>query len=226
MTKELFIKIQAALEAHIASCQLYLLGINTTDDLKKLTLGQAQELQRFCKAEESAMTKFAQGDLYHLIGMGELTPPQMMKLTYLTKDWLQYRSTIKTLAFNFEQIAKLPGLPVSSAYKLKLIDLVLTSGTETLKQQVSGPLPYAVSGNMIQVLAEDLSRFLNFWSEKAKVQFSANNFEQKLKAGAEYGGVRWTIDSTGNYVGIIKQDNVQQLFDGCAAKYAQENSVK
>ena len=96
MTKELFIKIQTALEAHISSCQLYLSGINTTDDLKNLTLGQAQELQRFCKAEESAMTKFAQGDLYHLIGMGELTPPQMMKLTYLTKDWLQYRSTIKT----------------------------------------------------------------------------------------------------------------------------------
>ena len=101
MTKELFIKIQAALEAHVSLCQFHLFGIETTDDLKKLTLGQAQELQRFCKAEEAAMTKFAQGDLYHLIGMGELTPPQMMKLTYLTKDWLQYRSTIKTLALFF-----------------------------------------------------------------------------------------------------------------------------
>lgn len=225
MTKEIFIKIQAALETHIASCRVYLSGINTTDDLKKLTLEQAQDLQRFCKAEESAMTKFAQGDLYHIIGMGELAPPQMMKLTYLAKDWLQYRSTVKTLAFNFEQISKLPGLPVSSAYKLKLTDLVLTSGTEVLKQNTK-TLPYAVSGNMIQVLAEDLPRFITFWSEKAKVQFSVNNFEQKLKAGVEYGGVRWTLDSTGNYVGIIKQDNVQQLFDGCAAKYAQENIVK
>ena len=220
MNKELFIKIQAALEAHISSCQDYLFGLETTDDLKKLTLGQAQDLQRFCKAEESAMTKFAQGDLYHLIGMGDLTPPQMMKLTYLAKDWLQYRSTIKTLAFNFEQISKLPGLPVSSAYKLKLTDLVLTSGTEVLKQS-TGTLPYAISGNLIQVLAEDLPRFIDFWSEKAKVQFSVNNFEQKLKSGAEYGGVRWTIDSTSNYVGVIKQDNVQQLFEGCAAKYTQ-----
>ena len=225
MNKELFIKIQAALEAHISSCQVYFSGIETTDDLKNLTLGQAQELQRFCKAEESAMTKFAQGDLYHLIGMGDLTPPQMMKLTYLAKDWLQYRSTVKTLAFNFEQISKLPGLPVSSAYKLKLADLVLTSGTEVLKQSTGG-LPYAVSGNLIQVLAEDLQRFIDFWSEKAKVQFSVNNFEQKLKSGVEYGGIRWTIDSTGNYVGVIKQDNVQQLFDGCAAKYTQENLVK
>lgn len=219
MNKELFIKIQAALEAHISSCQVYLFGLETTDDLKKLTLGQAQDLQRFCKAEESAMTKFAQGDLYHIIGMGDLTPPQMMKLTYLAKDWLQYRSTIKTLAFNFEQISKLPGLPVSAAYKLKLTDLVLTSGTEVLKQS-TGALPYAISGNLIQVLAEDLQRFIDFWSEKAKVQFSINNFEQKLKSGVEYGGVRWTIDSTGNYVGVIKQDNVQQLFEGCAAKYA------
>ena len=220
MTKELFIKIQTALEVHISSCQLYLSGINTTDDLRNLTLSQAQELQRFCKAEESAMTKFAQGDLYHLIGMGDLTPPQMMKLTYLAKDWLQYRSTIKTLAFNFEQISKLPGLPVSAVYKLKLTDLVLTSGPEILRHSI-GALPYVISGNLIQVLAEDLQRFLDFWSEKAKVQFSVNNFEQKLKSGAEYGGVRWTIDSTGNYVGVIRQDNVQQLFEGCAAKYAQ-----
>lgn len=220
MNKETFIKIQAALETHIASCRVYLQDIETTDDLKKLTLGQAQDLQRFCKAEETAMTRYAQGDLYHLIGMGDLTPPQMMKLTFLTKDWLQYRSTIKTLAFNFEQISKLPGLPVSSAYKLKLTDLVLTAGTEALRP-TSSELPYAVSGNLIQVLAEDLPRFIDFWSKKAKVQFSVNNFEQKIQAGVEYGGVRWTIDSTGNYVGVIKQDNVQQLFNGCAAKSAQ-----
>ena len=164
------------------------------------------------------MTKFVQNDLYHLIGMGDLTPPQMMKLTYLTKDWLQYRGTIKALSMNFDKISQLPKIPVASAYKLKLCDITLSSNTEALKLQTSGEVPYVVSGNMIQVLKEDLDEFIAFWSEKAKVCFSTNNFQQKLNAGVEYGGVRWTEDTTGNYVGIIKQENAQQLFDGCAQK--------
>lgn len=216
MNKETFAKIQATLEGKISACHFYLDSIKTTDDLKKLTIENAQVLQRFCRQEEAMMTKFVQNDLYHLIGMGDLTPPQMMKLTYLTKDWLQYRSTIKALAMNFDKISQLPGIPVASAYALKLCDLTLSSDPEAIKFVVSDKAPYAVSGNMIQVLKEDLTRFLAFWSEKAKVNFSVNNFEQKLKAGVEYGGVRWTVDNIGNYVGIIKQDSVQQLFEGCA----------
>lgn len=220
MNQEIFIKIQAKLEMHILRCSGYLDNIKTTDDLKKLTLEQAQQLQRFCKEEESTMTKFVQGDLYHLIGMGNLTPPQMMKLTYLTKDWLQYRGAVKTLSMNFDKISQLPKLPVSAAYKTKCFDLILTTGQEALQDSVSSEVPYAVSGNMIQVLGQDLSRFIAFWSDKAKAPFSENNFLQKLKAGSEYGGVRWTVDNYGNYVGIIKQDNVRQLFEGCAAKTA------
>lgn len=217
MNKETFDKIKETLETRIVRCTIYFDKVKTTDDLKQLTIEQAQMLQRFCRQEEAEMTKFVQNDLYHLIGMGDLTPPQMMKLTFLTKDWLQYRSTIKTLAMNFDKISQLPSIPVASAYKLKLCDLALASNTDALKHPDTG-VPYAVSGNMIQVLKEDLPVFLTFWSEKAKMQFSENNFLQKIKAGAEYGGVRWTIDSTGNYVGIIKQDNSQQLFTGCAQK--------
>ena len=223
MKKEIFEKIQARLEARIAKCNLYLYEIETTDDLKKLTIERAQVLQRFCKEEETVMTKFVQCDLYHLIGMGNLTPPQMMKLTYLVKDWLEYRSTIKTIAMNFDKISQLPGLPVRSVYKLRTWDDI-TLCTDLELPVIEG-LPYAVSNNMIQVLAADLPRFLSFWSEKAKVNFSINNFNQKLSSSAEYGGVRWTVDASGNYVGIIKQDNVQQLFDGCA-RAAQENLVK
>lgn len=216
MIKETFDKIKETLETRIIKCEQFLYGIETTDDLKKLTIEQAQHLQRFCRDEEALQTKFVQCDFYHLIGMGELTPPQMMKLTYLTKDWLKYRGVLKALAMNFDKISQLPKIPVASAYKLKLCDLTLASNIEALS--VMSGVPYAVSGNMIQVLAQDLPTFLQFWSEKAKVQFSQENFLAKIKASAEYGGVRWTIDNTGNYIGIIKQDNVQQLFDGCAQK--------
>lgn len=217
MNKELFIKIQANLETRISRCSMYLDSLKTTDDLKKLTIEQAQQLQRFCKSEEAAMTSIMQTDLYHILGMGNLTPPQMMKFTYLIRDYLQYRGTLKTLAFNFEKISSIPGLPVSAAYRLHNFgDIVLTSGTENFPASTSLEVPYVISGNLIQVLAQNLPTFIAFWSKKAKVNFSENNFMQKLNAGVEYGGVRWTVDNHGNYVGVIKQDNVQQLFDGCA----------
>ena len=216
MNKETFTKIQAFLEGRTAACKLYVGGLKTTADLKVLTIEQAQVVLRFCRQEETIMTKFVQNDLYHLIGMGELTPPQMMKLTYLTKDWLQYRSTVKALAMNFDKISQLPNIPVAAVYVCKTVDLTLASDLEVLCDRASNEIPYTVSGNLIQVLKEDLSRFLEFWSTKAKVNFSETNFQQKLKASVEYGGVRWTVDNTGNYVGVIKQENVQQLFDGCS----------
>lgn len=215
MKKEIFEKIQTRLETRIAKCNLHLYEIETTDDLKKLTIEMAQALQRFCREEETVMTKFVQCDLYHLIGMGDLTPPQMAKLTYLTRDWLKYRSTVKAIAMNFDKISQLPGIPVNKAYRLRTWgDITLSTSGEIA---VSGlDVPYAIAGNLIQVLPAELPKFLEFWSLKAKVNFSVNNFEQKLKAGVEYGGVRWTVDNYGNYVGVIKQDSVQQLFEGCA----------
>lgn len=224
MKKEIFEKIQTRLETRIVKCGIYLERVQTTDDLKKLTIDQAQQLQRFCRDEEAMMTKFVQCDLYHLIGMGGLTPPQMAKLTYLTRDWLKYRSTVKTIAMNFDKLSQLPGLPVNAVYRLRVWDDITVSTTGALAANGIG-VPYAVSGNLIQVLPERLKEFLDFWSLKAKVNFSENNFQQKLTAGVEYGGVRWTVDNLGNYVGVIKQDNVRQLFEGCA-QAAQENTGK
>ena len=215
MNKELFAKIQTRLETRISKCELVLYGIETTEDLRKLTIERALHLQRFCREEEAVMTKFVQNDLYHLIGMGNLTAPQMIKLTYLTKDWLKYRSTIKAIAMNLDKISALPGLTAHSSYRLKLWDDIV------LSSDINAPaegLPYAISGNLIQVLPSRLPEFLEFWSTKAKVQFFVENFEAKIKAGAEYGGIRWTVDHLGNYVGVIKQPNVQQLFEGCAQK--------
>lgn len=216
MNKTTFDKIQARLEARISKCELTLCGIEATEDLKKLTIERAQHLQRFCREEEAVMTKFVQNDLYHLIGMGNLTAPQMTKLTYLTKNWLKYRSTIKTISMNFDKISQLPGLPVHSSYRLKTWDDITLSSN--IEMSAAEGLPYAIAGNLIQVLPAQLHEFIQFWSEKAKVQFFVENFEAKVKAGAEYGGIRWTIDNLGNYVGVIKQSNVQQLFEGYAQK--------
>lgn len=216
MNKETFDKIRVTLEEHIGACHSLLDNIKTTDDLKRLTIENAQVLQRFCRSEESYMDKLFQCDLYHIIGMGELTPPQMMKFTYLIRDYLKFRGAIKAIAMNFDKISSLPGLPVSSVYKTHCFEgLSLISGTGADFSNERGDHLYALAGDMIKVSKNKVSEFISFWSRKNKVNFSENNFLSKAKAGTEYGGVRWTIDSEGDFVGIIIDANAQALFEGC-----------
>lgn len=204
MQKETFDKIINTLETRLDMCEQYLKGLDTTDDLRLLTIGQAQAIQRFCREEEALMSKMVQTDLYHIIGMGNLSPNQMMKFTYLIKDYLQYRSTIKTIAFNFDRISALPGLPVSAIYKTHSFEnLTLLSGVG-FDMPVPDGMPYVVSGQMIKVLKDQAAAFVTLWSSLNKVNFSLNNLQQKAKANTEYGGLLWHIDADENYIGTLK----------------------
>lgn len=201
MNKETFDKIQTTLKEHITTCQSYLGSIETTDDLKKLTIEDAQKLQQFCRQEESFMTKMIQCDLYHIIGMGELTPPQMMKFVYRIKDYLHYRGAIKTLSINFDKISALPGLPVSAVYKTHSFDeLTLYSGPDYIEGVTD--LPYDLYENTVRVKADKLSKFISFWSKLAKSNYSLDNLQAKAKAGAEYGGIKWSVLPYGDYQGV------------------------
>ena len=211
MNKETFERFMTLLQVRIEKCERLLGDIKTTDDLKKLTIQEALELQNFCRAEESLQTKIVQCDLYHIIGMGDLTPPQMMKFTYGIKEYLKYRSTIKTIAMNFDKISTLPGLPVSSFYKTHGFGGLSLSSVEA-PVLVSGNLPFAVSGELIQVTPDRLAEFVDLWTQKAKVNISGDNMIAKAKNAAEYGGIRWTIDTLGNYVGVFKANNVRDMF--------------
>ena len=213
MNKETFERFMTLLQVRIDKCELFLGGIKTTDDLKKLTIQEALELQNFCRAEEALQTKIVQCDLYHIIGMGDLTPPQMMKFTYGIKEYLKYRSTIKTIAMNFDKISTLPGLPVSSFYKTHGFGGLSLSSVEA-PVLASGNLPFAVSGELIQVTPDRLAEFVDLWTQKAKVNISGDNMIAKAKNAAEYGGIRWTIDTLGNYVGVFKANNVRDMFAG------------
>ena len=62
-------------------------------DLSKITLAQAADLKNFCIAEETIMTNIVMVDLYHVIGMGNLTPTD--DEVYLSiQEYLEYRPTL------------------------------------------------------------------------------------------------------------------------------------
>ena len=131
MKKEEFDLVIGALQERLDNCEKYLGEIQTTEDLKNITIGQALELRDFCVAEVEKMTKIAMVDLYHIIGMGDLSVPQMMKFIFLMKAYLSYRPNIKSISKGFDSMTDLPKIPVKTKFKLlALCDLTLTVGED------------------------------------------------------------------------------------------------
>lgn len=131
MKKEEFDLVIGALQERLDNCEKYLGEIKTTEDLKNITIGQALELRDFCVAEVEKMTKIAMVDLYHIIGMGDLSVPQMMKFVFLMKAYLSYRPNIKSISKGFDSMTNLPKIPVKTKFKLlALCDLTLTAGED------------------------------------------------------------------------------------------------
>ena len=131
MKKEEFDLVINALQERLDNCEKYLGEIQTTEDLKNITIKQALELKDFCVAEVEKMTKIAMVDLYHIIGMGDLSVPQMMKFIFLMKAYLSYRPNIKSISKGFDSMTDLPKIPVKTKFKLlALCDLTLTVGED------------------------------------------------------------------------------------------------
>ena len=131
MKKEEFDLVIGALQERLDNCEKYLGEIQTTEDLKNITIRQALELRDFCVAEVEKMTKIAMVDLYHIIGMGDLSVPQMMKFIFLMKVYLAYRPNIKSISKGFDSMTDLQKIPVKTKFKLlALCDLTLTVGED------------------------------------------------------------------------------------------------
>lgn len=198
MKKEQFAIIMSNLEARVSFCKKHLDAINTTTDLTRLTIANAVDLKSFCIAEEEIMTRICMVDLYHIIGMGKLTPPQMMKFTYLAQEYLQYRPRIKSIAKNLDSILSLPKIPVETQYKLQgLGDITLSSDFSdcydvledtasiedyTSLKSDSSNLPFKLDGMSITVDMKQFDYFITVMSTIFKSGISANNCQQKMDA--------------------------------------------
>lgn len=222
MDKQQFNIMMSALKARKITCMAYLDGINTTDDLGRLTLAKAAELKNFCIQEENAMTNIVMVDLYHVIGMGDLTPPQMMQFTYAIQDYLRYRPTIKALAKHFDSITSLPKIPVKTQYKLQgLGGITLTKGegpvvdesvADVVVNTCEKDLPYSLEGRTIRV---DLSKFDYFAvvaQTIAKSTVLRENLKKNITSLKECLGISWTEVTPTEAVGVFKSNDMLNRF--------------
>lgn len=229
MEKEQFQKIMEALQIRQSLCREQLSEIKTTSDLSNLTLARAVALKSFCIAEEEVMTKIAMVDLYHIIGMGKLTPPQMMQFTYAIQDYLQYRPTIKAIAKHFDSITDLPKIPVETQYKLQgLGDVTLYSNFEHDSKSIQideasvedycqikkSKLPFSVDGSRITVDMSQFDYFVNLMSTITKSSLSVSNFKQKVEAHKEYLGIAWVTCDEHEASGYFKSPDLHTRISG------------
>lgn len=209
-----FEKVMRGINFRIDECRKFFLGVKTTAELENITLLQAKQLKEFCVEEEVIMTKIVMVDLYHLIGMGNFTPPQMMRFVYKVQEYLRYRPAVKVIAKHLDSVANLPSLPVHTKFKLlALCNLTLTTG-EGLEEfadvddysQLKDPikiveelsnLPYTLDNHGIAVTVENYNEFINLATQLLKVNLSVTNFIAKAQAGKEYLGVLWHKTDTG-----------------------------
>ncbi len=219
MDKQQFNLMMSALNARKITCMAYLDGIKTTDDLGRLTLARAAELKNFCIQEENTMTNIVMVDLYHVIGMGNLTPPQMMQFTYAIQEYLEYRPTIKALAKHLDSIMHLPKIPVKTQYKLQgLGGLMLTRGegpvvdesvvgNETSTRMADPDLPFTLEDRTIRV---DLTRFEQFAAVAqtiAKSTVLRDRLKTNITSMKECLGIIWSSVSDTEAVGTFKTGN-------------------
>lgn len=132
MEDEKFDIIINSLQNRVDLCSKYLDNIQSKQDLLNLTLSDVIELKKFCVAEKEKMTKIMMVDLYHIIGMGELTCPQTSKFISLIKQYSNYRADIKALAEGLDSIHELPKIPTGARFDL------LELGKVTLIKQSRG----------------------------------------------------------------------------------------
>ena len=90
--------------------------------LDHLTIGQVKDLTTKARELQSKTDQFLKQDLYHIIGMGNLSASQSAALNKLVKGITEHRTVIKTLA----GIPTLPNkVSNTSTYKATAFELNL-----------------------------------------------------------------------------------------------------
>ena len=213
MEKTQFAKLLGAVEFRAMRCETYLDGIESTEDLKRLTIGAAAELRAFCLAEEEAMTKFLMVDLYHIIGMANLSPTQMMQFISAVKTYSSYRSRVKALS-KLDSLSDLP--TISETAKFKLLTINLTVGNQTsevseiaaVSDYVPGTAtPFQLDGHRIQLDVTQIDYFGGLLSNIFKTPINLDNLRKSVLNHKEYCGIQWLSANSETALGTVKADN-------------------
>lgn len=125
MNKVEFEKIMTSYTAVAKAGEEFIKLFNGDFDLNNLTIKAFKDLMEKAKTLQSKTDKILRNELYHLIGMGNLTATQTQKLCAVVKRISASRSYFKPVAGYI--LNKLPDVPDKSSYKCELAGIKLTA---------------------------------------------------------------------------------------------------
>lgn len=108
----------------IRFCEDNIAFIKSKEDLEDLPLKNVREVVNNAKIIQSKMDSIMKNELYHIIGMANLTPMQELMFIDSIKHLLKYRSYVKVIAGI--AIPALPDIPDKSNYECKVLGVNLT----------------------------------------------------------------------------------------------------
>lgn len=207
MNKEQFEVLMEHLNKRIDACEKTI----PADDkvFESLTISAVRDLKNFVHAELEAMTRIVMVDLYHVIGMGQLSPQQMMKFTFAMQKYLAYRPILKTLEGNgFTDLDNLPKYPEGTKYTLiRLAPITLHAGNKEKATEVDADTigtatigadlaslaeidepPYTVSSSKLISVKKD--HLEDLWNDLG-TGGTLETLENRIRTCGTYLGITW-----------------------------------
>ena len=228
MNKEAYSIIISELDRRLDICKLFDI-VKAGEDISNLTVAEIRRLRDIAKKELSEMTNMAMVDLYHIIGMGDLTVVQLSEFIKKVKKYLSYRAALKAFAQYEGSIDDLPQVPECTRYRIKVLgDLYLVSGKkkagktifedevdieeywneERLAKLKSNPVDFELADKQITISLEQLDNF-HVCAPCFGCGSTSNLEALKRRAitGKEYCGISWKgLDANGNVWGVVKSN--------------------
>ena len=213
-----------ALDERIRTCSDNFDKIKTTEDISNLSISEAIRLRALARDEIDKMTTIAMVDLYHIIGMGNLTAVQLSEFIKKIKIYISYRPVIKSFANSLSSLDNLPQIERNTMYRLQELGgiyLVNSDRGET-KEEFASVHDYKAKGLADAIKCAELnfnlsdstiilpaSQLENFCKYSGLIGCGGQPTVTKLKSQIEkckqYCGIAWRgIDNDGNAVGEVK----------------------
>lgn len=165
MEKEVFEKLMSMLLKRVKACETYLTGLDSMAALKKKSFEEYREIIEFCESEYPISTQICMVDLYHIVGMGELSPIQLSKFLKPFKYYVSFRPIIKDLATRGRDIFDLPDISKVRSYHLSdaFSNIRLGEISKIVEEEISGTdeLDWSCSSPKLQETKSKLT-FKNF----------------------------------------------------------------
>lgn len=228
MVKSKFNEIMKSLENRINYCSENFGNISCSEDIDNLPICTARKIRDASEKELENMNSVAMVELYHIIGMGNLTAVQMSVFLKKIKEYLSFRPIIKSLSGSLTNMDDIPEINNNTKYRLRVLgnfyifsgeednSVEDIAGTEEYKKKILDKmkgidLSFTIDNGIIRIKKDQLSNFCN----NSEILGCGNGASlstllKKIAGNGSYLGIKWeSVDDNDVVTGRVVSNVVR-----------------